>query len=439
MVNIYDKKLKLVPKFTSKSLLCLLFILMLLFPSFILAQQQTVQEIEIVNAKKMNKPFILKIMKTKVGDLFDSVKLNKDLLFLNRLNGILKVEYENLPIDSGSCKISLDITENFTLIPILNIGTTDLSGFYRIGIQEYNLKGKNANLGAFYQYNEFHSFGINYSDPYFFSTKFGIESNVQSFTSREPIFFNNQRATYKYSNTSVELLTRYQVNFKSSFKLGLTFFNENYNYLDGATDPSIPQSLKAKKLLFKLEHQFSNLRYEYFLLNGITNSLNFQYVTADNKFEDKFLIGVNDFSYFKIVNGKGNFATRFRVGLASNRNSPFAPFVVDNNVNIRGVGNLIDRGTGTLVLNSEYRYVLYQKKKFVLQSNVFVDAGSFRKPGGELSDFYQNRNLKLYPGLGIRFIHKTIFNAVFRIDYGYGVINNERRNSGIVFGVGQYF
>ncbi len=415
-------------------------VILLLFLSMtVAAQQKKIKEIEIVNAKKMNEPFIIKIIKTKPGDVPDSVKLNEDVSFLSRLNGILKVDYQIVSVDSAFCKLVLNIKEKFTTIPILNIGTTDLAGFYRIGLQEYNLKGKNISLGGFYQYNEFHSFGINFSNPYFFSAKLGIESNFHSLTSREPIFFRDNKAEYRYTNTSLEVLGRYQVNFKNTIKLGASLFNEKYNYLEGVTDPSIPQFLDVLKFLFKAEYQFNNLRYNYFLLEGFTSNLNLQYVTSQNEFQRKFVIGLNDFNFYKIVAKKGNFAARFRVGLSSNNNSPFAPFAVDNNLNIRGVGNLIDRGTGTIVLNTEYRYVIYEKNKFIIQSNFFTDAGAFRSPGGKLSDFYNKENLKLYPGAGLRFIHKTIFNAVFRIDYGYGIINNEKRNKGIVFGIGQYF
>jgi hypothetical protein len=31
------------------------------------------------------------------------------------------------------------------------------------------------------------------------------------------------------------------------------------------------------------------------------------------------------------------------------------------NINLRGVGNIIDRGTGTVVLNSEYRHTFFEK------------------------------------------------------------------------------
>jgi outer membrane protein insertion porin family len=151
----------------------------------------------------------------------------------------------------------------------------------------------------------------------------------------------------------------------------------------------------------------------------------------------EFLIGFNDFSYYKRIGNRGNWTNRLRLGLASNVNSPFAPFTVDNNLNIRGVGNTIDRGTGAIVFNTEYRYTLVDKKWFILQSNVFIDGGSWRNPGGNLGDFLENENLRIYPGVGLIFMHKRIFNAIFRIDYGYGITKNSA--NGIVFGIGQYF
>jgi hypothetical protein len=106
-------------------------------------------------------------------------------------------------------------------------------------------------------------------------------------------------------------------------------------------------------------------------------------------------------------------------------------------LNIRGVGNTIDRGTGVIVLNSEYRHTLLEKGWFVLQANAFVDSGTWRNPGGDFSDFSKMDNVKIYPGLGLRFIHKKIYNAIFRIDYGYGITKNSTK--GFVFGIGQYF
>jgi len=68
---------------------------------------------------------------------------------------------------------------------------------------------------------------------------------------------------------------------------------------------------------------------------------------------------------------------------------------------------------------------------------VFIDAGSWRQPGGDLSDFGKSENIRVYPGLGLHFIHKKIYNAIFRIDYGVGITPNATK--GLVIGIGQYF
>jgi hypothetical protein len=66
-----------------------------------------------------------------------------------------------------------------------------------------------------------------------------------------------------------------------------------------------------------------------------------------------------------------------------------------------------------------------------------MDGGTWRNPGGDFGDFSESENLRVYPGVGLRFMHKRIFNAIFRIDYGYGITKNSA--NGIVFGIGQYF
>ena len=60
-----------------------------------------------------------------------------------------------------------------------------------------------------------------------------------------------------------------------------------------------------------------------------------------------------------------------------------------------------------------------------------------RNPGGSFGDFSDRQNIRIYPGVGLRFMHKRIFNAIFRIDYGYGITKDASR--GVVFGIGQYF
>lgn len=410
---------------------------LILFCSALQAQVKHIRKVAFADAKKMDLVFLNKCIQTQSNQVLDSTSLDNDMAFLGRLNGIAKVTYAVTEIEKDLYDVTFSLVERFSLIPTLSLWTTENSLAYRIGVYDFNFLGKNNTLGGFYQSNKNDSYGIVFSSPYLFSKKVGLEINAQSISTEEPIFLSTGEAIYDYRNSSVEVLGLYQYNIKNSFKIGFNVFEEEYDYIKGAKDSGVPTALEIKKKMLKLIYNFNDLKYDFYLIEGFKSKFQFQYVYNDNDFQNKFLIAWNDLTFFKKVGHRGNWASRLRVGMASNTDTPFAPFSVDNNLNIRGVGNIIDRGTGTIVLNSEFRKTLYEKKWFVLQGNAFVDSGTWRKAGGNFGDFVDSNNVRVYSGLGLRFIHKTIFDAIFRIDYGFGLTKNGTQ--GLVIGVGQYF
>ena len=413
--------------------LVLLFVFTLGF-----SQTHIIADVKFKGTKKIKVSFIKKLINTKAGAAMDSLQLNEDVIRLKRLPSVSHAYFQTYETDNNGYDVIFNIEENFTLIPFANLFSSSNDDFaFRIGLQEFNLLGKNITLGGFYQYDIFHSYGLNLRAPYLFSNKLGLSLSYNDFATQEPVFFNNTSADYKYRNNGFEVMGLYELNFKNRLELGFSLFTEDYKYLSGATQPDIPQSLNVDKHLFKFIFSHEDIEYQYQYLNGFRTTLNFQYVGSTDENLPEFLIGFNDFVFYKRIGEKDNWANRLRLGLASNMETPFAPFSVDNNLNIRGVGNTIDRGTAAIVFNTEYRHTLIDKDWFVLQSNLFIDGGSWRNPGGDLSDFGDDENLRIYPGVGLRFIHKRIFNAIFRIDYGHGITKNPSR--GIVFGIGQYF
>ena len=402
------------------------------------AQESIVHDLKIQGQKKLKPAFIKSISSLKPGVELDSAVIENDMLRLKRLPSVSHAYYQVFPSDDNQFNVFYNIVENHTLIPSANVFTTDNDEFaYRLGLYEFNLLGRNITLGGFYQQDVYSSYAINFRAPYLFSNKLGLAINLQDLTTQEPVFFDNTSSNYRYNNKSAEILGLYEFNFSNRLELGLNYFVEDYQYKFGATNPNVPQALNIHKWLLKGIYEYNKLDYFYQYVSGFKSQFNFQYVTSTNDALPDFFIGWNDFFLFKRVGKKGNWANRLRLGFATNDDTPFAPFSVDNNLNIRGVGNTIDRGTGAIVLNSEYRQTLIEKGWFVLQGNAFIDAGSWRNPGGDLGDFRRSENIKVYPGLGLRFIHKKIYNAIFRIDYGYGI--SENATKGFVFGIGQYF
>ncbi|SNY94519.1 outer membrane protein assembly factor [Flagellimonas pacifica] len=401
--------------------------------------QNTVVDVKVQGNERTKTNFIKKITKLKPGMKLDSMLIAEDIYRLKRLPSVSHAYFQVFPANiEGGYNVFYGIEENFTLIPFANVYTSNNDEFaFRIGLQEFNVLGNNITLGGFYQRDIFNSFGAHLRAPYLFSNKLGVAISYQDLITQEPVFLEDGTADYKYNNESFEVLGLYEINFRHRLEAGMNFFTEDYTYLFGSTDPNVPQALNVNKYLYKLIYNYDGIEYYYQYLSGFKSTLNFQYVHSASQQLPEFIIGFNDFTYYIRVGQKGNWANRLRLGLSSNMETPFAPFSVDNNLNIRGVGNTIDRGTGSIVLNTEYRHTLIDKNWFVLQSNVFVDGGSWRNPGGEFSDFSDSQNIRIYPGIGLRFIHKKIFNAIFRIDYGHGITKDAAK--GVVFGIGQYF
>ncbi|MDO5971861.1 outer membrane protein assembly factor [Flavivirga aquimarina] len=401
-------------------------------------ERRIVHDLKIQGNKKIKASFIKGISTIKSGSKLDSLIIERDILRLKRLPSVSHAYYQVFPSEDNQYNVFYNIEENFTLIPSLSIYTTNDDEFaYRAGLYEFNFLGRNITFGGFYQKDIYSSYAINFRAPYLFSNKLGLAINHQNLTTQEPVFFENETADYKYRNKSFEVLGLYEFNFRNKLDLGLNYFVEDYRYKFGATSPNVPQVLNVHKWLIKGIYEYNNLDYYYQYISGFRSQFNFQYVTSTDATLPDFFIGWNDFFYFKRIGKRGNWANRLRMGLSTNDNTPFAPFSVDNNLNVRGVGNTIDRGTGVIVLNTEYRHTLYEKGWFVLQGNAFIDSGTWRNPGGDFGDFSREDNIKVYPGLGLRLIHKKIYNAIFRIDYGHGITENATK--GFVFGIGQYF
>jgi hypothetical protein len=402
------------------------------------AQNKSVSTISWKGNKKMNVKFMTEFIETKVNQPLDSLKLKNDVAALNRLNGVANITFMVSKSADDNFDVTYTVIENWSILPNLTLWSNIVAPVAgRIGLFDYNFLGRNNTIGGFYQYNGLSSYGFHFSAPFLFSANLGIETSFQKLASIEPVFINNASAQYQYENTGVELLSVFRLDYRKSVKFGVNVFSEKYQYLSGATAIDVPQALEVNKVLLKSNYNFDNLLYDFYLVKGIRSTFFGQYVFSSTQFQNDFIIAWNDFSYFKRLGKTGNWATRLRLGISSNDKSPFSPFVIDNNLNVRGVGNIVDRGTGTVVINTEYRTTLYEKKWFVLQGNAFVDTATLRQPGGDFNEFTNTENLRVFPGVGLRFIHKTIFNAIFRIDYGFGITKNT--SNGIVFGIGQYF
>ncbi len=413
------------------------FILLLLLLLVSITYSQEISSIRLGNLKRTDPSLIIKLLDIKEGSIVDSSTLQKKLQFIKRLPAIANVIYTLKPSIDGKVNLHLQIDENKTILPGLNLWSQYDALAINASLYEYNLVKRAILFGGSYQFNQFHSYQLDFKAPYLLSRKFGLGFHHGNWSTREPLYFEDTQTFYKYQNISVELETLYQANIQHQFSLGLTVFNEKYTYLEGTLITGAPNDFSQKKSLVKLSHNFTTFDYFYYLIDGFQIQSQILRVESKREEDDGFWQATSDLFYFKSFNLKSNWASRLRIGMATNNDSPFAPFAADNQQNIRGIGDLTLRGTGFVAFNTEFRHTLLEKKWFVLQSNVFIDTGIWREPGQEIDNFFSLENTKIHSGIGIRFMHKKIYNAIFRVDYGTSITNDKAQ--GIVFEIGQYF
>ncbi len=406
------------------------------------AQEAKITTIEIEGNKRTKTNFLKRLAFVKEGSKLDSTRIASDVRRLKLLPAVASASYKLEQLNEEEYKLVYTVVENFAIIPGLNVSqdvNDDIA--FRTSIFDFNFLGQNQLIGGFYSKNVFDSFGVFWEAPNLFTRKSGVGVNYQNNVLQEPIFIEgNSDINYKYTSSAFEVRFIYEHNFNNRFEIGLSFADEDYRFLDGDLPNNIPAKLGVKRTSVIGEFEYNKLHIDYQYVEGFRSLFNYSFTlssSGDNDFLKNFFIGRNDFEYFKRVGKKGNWANRVRLAYATNDTTPFAPFALDNQLNIRGVGNVVDRGTASVVLNTEYRYTFYEKGWFAMQANAFIDAGTWQDPGGNLNDLVTGENATLFSGLGLRFIHKRIFNAVFRIDYGFSTGN--KANNGIVFGIGQYF
>lgn len=399
---------------------------------------QRVTEIQYEGIKKSNEKFLERQVKSRVGEVADLEQIEEDAQQLQNLSMISTAGYR-IDTLNGAYSIVFEIEEALTLFPILNFGGIQNNVWFELGFKELNLGGIGQELTVIYRNNDSrHNGNLYYKIPYLGKSRWGASVSFLRWASVEPLYFGDQTVFYDYDNTNFNVSLLRTLKNRQNLEIGVSYFVEKYKKNerhDGEVTPG-PQEERLPKLLFKLGYRVDRISYHNLHLTGWDNLINAQRIWNIEE-QSGFNIVLNDTRFFKRIAKRNNLAARLRLGVSTNNDSPFAPFVLDSHVNIRGIGNRIDRGTAVAVLNLEYRHIIYEIDRFAFQGVVFSDFGTWRQPGGELNDLVQSNNLVYFAGGGLRLIYKRAANAVLRMDYGKGVINGQ--GDGFVLGLGQYF
>lgn len=397
-----------------------------------LSAQPLVTSVEFTGLTKTKVSFLRQYSTVTAGQKYDSTRLMLDRQRLLNL-GILGEVETKMVTDSTTIKIIFACREMINTLPVFALGTTEDTFWLKAGFQSLSFSGRGDKLIVDYQYYDRHSFYLNYATDRIGSSRWGATASLIKWGTVEPLNSENGIANYNYTNytgyaSAIRFLT-----FRETLDFGVGIFNEQFE-AQRAQENELDKIVEGNKFLSKLIFKSNHLNYHTFNVDGIYNQLNVEFIHSLDEVRN-FVTVFNDFRFFKKIGMRFNWANRIRTGIATNDENPFAPFVLDSYLNIRGVGNRVDRGTGSIVVNMEMRFTLFDKRILAGQGVGFFDFGSWRKPGGNFNDFTKSESMRAFSGLGFRLIYKRAFDSMLRIDYGY----DYNRNAGLVIGIGQYF
>jgi len=393
-----------------------------------------------IKGLQKTKPNLIKSLLFKdEGEPVTLMDLKLDAQQVRNFAGIGDVSLSLDTIDNR-VDVVYTVSEIRTLLPIINFGGIDGNVWYELGFSDINWLGKGHNISGSYRNSDRrHSGQLYYRVPSIGFSKWGYSVSLSRWASIEPLFFeNNTTVRYNFDFNSIGLTGIYSFTPQRQIEFGGSYFVEKYEKLNENSQEILPgpDVLTQPKTLSRFQYTEDHIDYYNFIQDGFAWNALFQNVFNfnDNTTFNSLLLHA---TYYKILKEKINIASRLRMGFSTNNNSPFAPFVVDSHVNLRGVGNRIDRGTAQIVFNLEMRRTIYDKNKWASQVVAFSDLGTWRNPGGELNDLFNSDQFRHFLGGGFRIIYKKVYGSVIRVDYGVDIYNPSE--NGLVIGYGQYF
>ena len=387
---------------------------------------------------KTKESYLHSIIKCKEGKEFEEKILKNDEQSLRNLNLFFSVQstFEwNEPKFGWDIKFL--IKEAKYLYPIFSISGFKTQFKLEAGADQINFRGKGESIGLVYQYYDRHSISGFYNAPRHKNGKTGHDFSATKYSTIEPLYFEDTVADFNFDNFNVSIGGRFWLGQKSYIGLGGMYMYEEYYQIDTAAFDLGQNEFYFHKYQLRSFHLYNGVDRNYERQNGLSNLSYFEMIQTKDYPQNSFLKFTNEFKWFKSIKKNGNFAFKTKLGISTNNESPFAPFVLDGFINVRGVGNRVMRGTAELIVNTEYRQTIWKHKFFTVQMVGFMDYGTLRQPGTKFVEMFTHKDMKLFLGGGFRFHSRILYNTSFRIDYSVSPMHSDQH--GLTFGFGQFF
>ncbi|MFT6924235.1 MAG: outer membrane protein insertion porin family [Crocinitomicaceae bacterium] len=406
------------------------------------AEGQTIRGVVYENLTRTKADYLDQQLDINAGDTISVENISRNEQYLKDLNLFFNVEHRIDWHEDSSATLCFIIDEAHYVYPVVSDITTNNKFNFSIGVTDINFLGRAQTIGVLYQYYDRHSIKFFQTAPRHKNNRTGHELFLGKYSTIEPLYFNDESVRFDFDNYHISSALYYWLNRYWKTSLGGMIMYERYKNNDRA--------IMFQNESFEVGDQFDFMKYQvrntftYSRINthferrdGLSNHIHSEVIATPEMEEASFVKITNDLRYFKSINKRGNLALRNQIGIATNRNSPFAPFVVDGFVNVRGSGDRVARGTGLVTFNAEYLHTVLKHKWAFCQLGAFTDIAYLRPGGAALATTFKSENSYYYSGLSFRLQTRILYRAVIRFDYGFNL--QDLSQGGFTVGFNHFF
>jgi outer membrane protein assembly factor BamA len=418
---------------------CIIFLLLFAQESY----SQRVNSISFEGLTLTNEDYLRNIISCKENAEFMEKFFKDDVFLLRNLNLFFEVEGSATTEDSISYDLTFVIREANYLYPIVSASGFNNQLKLQVGANHINFLGRAQSIGVLYQFYDRHSFSVFHTAKRHSNQNTGHELALAKYSTIEPLYFSNAIvgdtvSSFNFDNYSVSAGGHYWLGRYTNIGFGGSYMYEDYQQRDNAFDFFGTKNFSFHKHQLRTHIESNKVENLFERQDGWKAKVYGEWIhTYTDGTAPSFLKLQLSGSYYQLIGERGNLASSVRFGTASNAESPFAPFVLDGFLNVRGIGNRVERGTAEIVVNTEYRHTLWLHKTVTLQSAAFFDYGALRTAGKSFNTFFDDDQPNLFLGAGLRFNLNILYKTCIRIDYSVNPFDPTMH--GLTFGFGQFF
>ncbi|MBC7319986.1 BamA/TamA family outer membrane protein [bacterium] len=370
---------------------------------------------------------ILREMETKVGDILNKNKIQKDLQKIFNLGYFSDVNADIRSAETpGEIVLTIKVVEQLTGQANGGLAYSTREGVSLVlGIRDSNLFGTGRNLGLYLNIGfTAHDVTINYTEPYIFGTTGTLNSSLIWRQADTTDIIENTEVSYLEDRKTLELVLDKPINNELKGSIGFSYNDINYQAKEGETLPDIIKSGISSAVVLGIAKDTRDV---------ILNPTKGDYYGLNLKQGGGILGG--DFNFTKInldlrwyfpISDKDTFAINYLWGLGFGELPYIEKFSVGGVNSVRGLPENWRKSDYVELLSLEYRNKIQDN----IFGVIFIDLGNGWKTGETINP------VDLYTGIGLGLRIMIPPMGLLRLDYGWGSYDWQGR---FYFSIGQKF